>query len=245
MGTIIYGPDRPKFGLEQSPDGSMTIQIENDNVYSFDRSPETVAWAELRTWLPEDEERQKKKFNTLASKLLAMTGSKTEEKFLRLYLKACQDEYGHAADDGYECTSWGYPALIPQVWVNWYHFDSEDRERAERAREEPFRVDFVMKDSRVEIGNGFIIIEIDGASHFGSYEADAAGNITIESSMDDYTEHLKKDRWLRKKGWEVVRISSQEVKEIEDKEELIRFLDDILNRPPTYDLFEPSDDLPF
>jgi len=100
-----------------------------------------------------------------------------------------------------------------------------------------------MKDERSDIGNGFIVIEIDGASHFGSYEVDAAGEITIESSMKDYTEHLKKDRWLRKKGWEVVRVSSQEVEEIEDERDLIRFLDEILNRPQQ--IFEPDDELPW
>lgn len=244
MSTIIYGPDRPKFGLEQSPDGSMTIQIENENVYSFDRPPGTVTWADLKGWISKHEEVQEKRFSAFAEKLLEMTGSKTEAKFLRLYLKANQEGIGHPADD-YEYAPWGYPALIPQVWVNWYHLDPKDQERAERAREEPFRVDFVMKQTEAQIGSGFVIIEIDGASHFGSYEVDAVGNVTVESSMDDYTEHLKKDRWLRKKGWEVVRVSSQEVKEIEDEDGLIGFLDDILDRPPYHETFEPDDDLPF
>lgn len=243
MGMIIYGPDRPKFGLEQSPDGSMTIQIENDNVYSFDRSPSTVTWADLQEWVSgQSEDVQKDFLSTFADDLLEMTGSKTEAKFLRLYLKANQQEIGLPTED-YEYTPWGYPALIPQVWVNWYHFDSKDKERAERAREEPFRVDFVMKHNAAQIGNGFIVIEIDGASHFGNYEVDAAGNVTLESSMDDYTEHLKKDRWLQKKGWEVVRVSSQEVEEVEDEQGLMRFLDDILDRPEKF--YEPSGELPW
>lgn len=242
---ILYGPDRPKFGLEQSPDGSMTIQVENDNVYSFDRPSRTVTWADfLGYYFPAmDETLQEKWFHNCAEDLLEMTESKMEAKFLRLYLKANEKGIGKAVKQQCDYEPWGYPALIPQVWVNWYHFDSEDKERAKRAREEPFRVDFVMKDERSDIGNGFIVIEIDGASHFGSYEVDAAGEITIESSMKDYTEHLKKDRWLRKKGWEVVRVSSQEVEEIEDERDLIRFLDEILNRPQQ--IFEPDDELPW
>jgi very-short-patch-repair endonuclease len=238
---ILYGPDRPKFGLEQSPDGSMTIQVENDNLYSFDQPPRTVTWADVYDLRSKREDTQKELFHRFADNLLEMTGSKTEAKFLRLYLKAIKEGITEPVDQ-YEHSAWGYPALIPQVWVNWYHFDSKDKERAEKAREEPFRVDFALKDQRMGIGDRFAVIEIDGASHFGHYEVDAAGEVILESSMDAYTEHLKKDRWLRKKGWEVVRISSQEVDEIEDERDFMIFLDEILGRPKR--VFEPED-LPF
>ena len=242
MRMILYGPDRPKFGLEQSPDGSMTIQVENDNLYSFDQPPRTVTWADVEDLRSKGEDIQRELFHRFADSLLEMTGSEAEAKFLRLYLKSTKEGITEPVDQ-HEYSPWGYPALIPQVWVNWYHFDSKDKERAEKAREEPFRVDFALKDERMGIGDRFAVIEIDGASHFGHYEVDAAGDVILESSMDAYTEHLKKDRWLRKKGWEVIRISSQEVDELEDERDLIRFLDEVLDRPKQ--VFEPDDELPW
>jgi len=32
------------------------------------------------------------------------------------------------------------PALIPQVWVNWTHYDSKDKERAEQQKGNPFEL---------------------------------------------------------------------------------------------------------
>jgi len=34
--------------------------------------------------------------------------------------------------------------MIPQAWVNWIHYDSKDKERAEKVEREAFRVDFLI-----------------------------------------------------------------------------------------------------
>ncbi len=55
-----------------------------------------------------------------------------------------------------------------------------------------------MKDNRLH--QNLIIIEIDGASHYS--------NGIDKPSMEVYTEHLRKDRWLRNQGWAIYRVSN-------------------------------------
>lgn len=257
MDVLIYGPDRPKLGLEQSPDGKTSIRVENEHTYQTSRLPPTVTFAHLFTrYLPsfsrsshldqeEIEDMEERKFREFAGNLMGMVGSKAEEKFFKLYIRYIQEvevQY-ELADFEMGYNPWTHPALIPQVWVNWRHYDSEDSERAELAKEEPFRVDFVVKDAGSELGEGFTVIEIDGASHFGYYELDPAGNPVLESSMSAYTEHLKKDRWLRRKGWDVVRISSQEVEQLDDETDFQTFYNEVMMRETVH--FIPTGELPF
>ncbi len=101
------------------------------------------------------------------------------------------------------------PALIPQTRVNWLHYSPHDPKRAQRAKLEPFWVDFTLYWEHRKI-----IIEIDGSSHFSEiFDIDGTGRIRYEPSMGKYTEHLRKDRWLRSKGWEVWRFSEDEMLE--------------------------------
>jgi very-short-patch-repair endonuclease len=262
MGILIYGPDRPKFGHEQSPDGSISVQIENENTYSFETLPETVSWADLytsgrRRSLPsqssyrqsqmdddEIEEEERDTFRSFIEELRELVGSSTEDKFLKLYAQVCAQadtSYSGFERGEFAHHAWSHPALIPQVWVNWYHFDPEDSERAQLAQEEPFRVDFMVKDSVSSLGNDLTVIEIDGPTHFGETEIGPGGELLIEAKMSAYTKHLKKDRWLRKRGWDVVRVSSQEVDDLNGEADLHEFYNDIMDR----DYFIADVDLPF
>jgi len=128
----------------------------------------------------------------LQETLVPLAATKGERAFLDAYLKKSSDKY---------------PALVPQTWVNWLHYSPQDPQRAKRAKNEPFRVDFTMYWR-----NRKIIVEIDGSSHFSEiFDIDGAGTIRYEASMDKYTEHLRKDRWFRSKGWEVWRFSEAEI----------------------------------
>lgn len=121
-----------------------------------------------------------------------ITATRGEKTFLDEYLKLSSDRH---------------PALIPQTWVNWLHYSPQDPQRANRAKNQPFRVDFTMYWE-----NRKIIVEIDGSSHFSEIiDIDDSGRIRYEPSMGKYTEHLRKDRWLRSKGWEVWRFSETEI----------------------------------
>lgn len=132
--------------------------------------------------------------------------SKGERSFLEAYFTFCETDNLSRKRKGHDLGR--CPALIPQVWLNWIHYDPRNKERAARTKREPFRVDFVMLDKGRKL-----VFEIDGQSHFSELvDVDqSSGLISWEASMAKYTEHLKKDRWLRSHGWEVWRFSDLEV----------------------------------
>ena len=187
-------------------------------------------------------------FEDLYYHLEGMVGSPYEAKLLRLYVEERFSMAGpleellnldHERDDSeYRMNVvWNSPALIPQVWVNWIHHDPEDKERAQTRQQEPFRVDFLLVDDR--LSEQPTIIEVDGMTHFGYWGTNEAGEPSFEPSLEDYTEHLRKDRWLRNQGWNVVRISNQEVEELEeeirgsgDSPSVRSFLYDAAGSPP-------------
>src|SRR5207247_9296627 len=145
--------------------------------------------------IKKDPEELMRVFSRFTSELQGLIESTSEKQFFSNYVNNCL----------LHTDPWGTPALIPQVWVNWIHYDSRDRNRAKRTQREPFRVDFVIKDQ--EISEDLAVIEIDGQSHFCEYRIDPVGNPTPYASMDSFVQHIQKDRWLRKQGWQVFRIT--------------------------------------
>ena len=157
-------------------------------------------------------------YKEMLNELRELLATDAERKFFDLYVEMCSEEYEDLRDA---------PALIPQVWVNWIHYDPKSRERAERVQSEAFRVDFVLRTNET---GGFVVIEIDGSSHFGgrSFISDN-GKLTFEASMEAYTKHLRKDRWLRKQGWRVIRLSNAEVEEVNGIKQYRSLLADVLD----------------
>jgi hypothetical protein len=122
--------------------------------------------------------------------------SQAEKDFFNLYCDlSCCDFHGGAL----------LPALIPHVYINWDH-SQEERNK----KKKPYIVDFVFKSSRFETSS-LVIVEIDGFSHYATYDPVIRENIASEAL---YAEHLEKDRWLRKQGFKVFRIGNAEIKNI-------------------------------
>jgi hypothetical protein len=103
---------------------------------------------------------------------------------------------------------WGtvrYPALIPQVWLNWLHAAPDHLIKTlEEGRAS--RVDFVA------FANGRRhVVEIDGLSHYAHYH-----EATRSYSPDEkeYARNLKIERWLRSERWQMTRIGRYEVKQV-------------------------------
>jgi hypothetical protein len=99
-----------------------------------------------------------------------------------------------------------YPALIPQVWLNWLHAAPEEELRA--LDENPSRVDFV-----AFWGGQRHVVEIDGPSHYATYDEVARSYAPDEKA---YARNLKIERTLRRDDWHVTRIGRFEVQEAMD-----------------------------
>ena len=170
---------------------------------------------------PLDDPESMEEFEGLVNYLAdTMMESDRERKFFEMYVSHCVYQSSHPVSSREKWqpnmkSLWETAALVPQVWVNWIHYDPKDRERAKRRQKEPFRVDFMLIDE--DLHESPIIIEVDGKSHFTRFEVDEAGETVAYPSLQKYTRHLRKDRWLRNQGWHVVRISNQEVEWLEEE----------------------------
>jgi very-short-patch-repair endonuclease len=218
MKLIIYGEEPPKISFTQSPKGDLSFKVENERVIEIDPEQKTIRWIHLypvnRRWKfrkAKSEEEEDKLFVEFTGELEKLNRSEAERLFFSKYVSECLNR-------SVTVKCWEAPALIPQVWVNWIHYDARDQKRAQRVQREPFRVDFMMKDE--EISESLLIIEIDGLSHFCDFRINPVGSPIPHPSMDSFTEHIIKDRWLRKQGWQVFRVSSQEVEQCENFSDL-------------------------
>lgn len=231
MEILIFGPNKPEIGFWFNPTGEfggLKIHDKNNFVLNFEGRAETITWRTLmaRTnppivgtgtrevfdveffdFLIDSVNHWDDAWRRLKDRLLQMPQTKGEKAFLSAYLDLCEKRSGDQEPRPAREIA-DMPAIIPQAWLYWTPYDPRDKERARKAKERPFRVDFVMfcRNSR-------FVIEIDGASHFAEImDIDpSSGRIHTEPSLTKYTEHLKKDRWLRRHGWDVWRFSDEEV----------------------------------
>jgi len=221
MQILIFGNHSfPDLSFDMSPSRGFRVMCKNNFVLDYEGLDKTVTWKDLlveRTepsvcgysekLIPFPMNHWEKAWDRLKKKLLQVTQSKGEKTLLELYFEASERSLvSNTKRSALEFCNW--PALIPQAWVNWIHYEPRDKERALRQKKEPFRVDFAMfRESRR------IVIEVDGSSHFSEIlDIDPQSDrIKFEPSLEKYTEHLKKDRWLRKQGWEVWRFSDLEL----------------------------------
>lgn len=125
-----------------------------------------------------------------------------------------------------------FPALIPQVWLNWLHSASE--EDIKILDEYPSRVDFV----------GFWnherhLVEIDGPSHYATYDEKWH---QYEVDERAYARNLKIARSLQRDGWKLTRIARVEIRDVQEGEfaefEAYKFLEVL----PFYKIDYPARD---
>ena len=215
MKILIFGSKSfPDISFKMNPKTGLSVYCKDSYVLNYEGIKDDITWTDMleRTdpnlgghsmklshpVFPRDWEGLKKKLSEIPN-------TREEKDFLKAYFEWTEFGPPDLVDVG------SVPALIPQPWVNWIHYDSKDEKRAKAKKTEPFRVDFLMyRESR------WLIIEIDGPTHFSEIlDIDVdKGIFRIEGSMKRYTEHLKKDRWLRRQGWEVWRFSNDEINQI-------------------------------
>ena len=112
----------------------------------------------------------------------------------------------------------GFPAAIPEVWLNAIGADRTIEDEAHLA-ENPQRVDFVI------LGDGRkAVVEIDGPSHYADYNEETS---TYTVSQDRYAKNLAVERSLRRQGWEIHRFANVEVERAADVEQFTHLVDDL------------------
>ena len=227
MNLLIFGNSSyPDISFKLDPMTGLRISCKNNHVLDYEGAGDTVTWVDLfnRTaptlsipdfgnsisiqgWTRSGADFKREEYNMMKEKLWNLVQSSAEKMVLQGYFEISEtfvpiDEPRKMAEIA------RLPALIPQVWLNWIHYDSADKARAKRVQEEPFRVDFVMFYNKRKI-----VLEIDGPSHFSEVMNvdEETGVVKYEPSMKKYTEHVRKDRWLRTNGWEVWRFTDIEV----------------------------------
>jgi hypothetical protein len=99
-----------------------------------------------------------------------------------------------------------FPALIPQVWLNWLANAAESEMKL--LDENPSRVDFLAfwHDERY-------VIEIDGPSHYADWNGES-----YRVDERAYARNLKIERSLRRHGWNVARVGRIEVRDVMEDE---------------------------
>jgi hypothetical protein len=111
-----------------------------------------------------------------------------------------------------------FPALIPQVWLNFLPPTNRTVGETERLEREPQRVDFLMLSQGRKC-----VIEIDDPGHYATYDETTR---SYSVSEERYTRNLREERSLRMHGFEIFRFSNHEVLNtpVEDFRGLIKHL---------------------
>ncbi|HEX9756905.1 MAG TPA: hypothetical protein VGB26_03785 [Nitrospiria bacterium] len=219
MEILIFGNNKLEIHFGRSPENGLEISCKGNYILNYERIEQEITWKDLihRTkpcWIAFlSEESIKKDFKNswtrFKKELSSLVTSEGERGLLHDYFEICERCF---PDDGQPKSSMEtlrHPALIPQVWLNWIHFTPENNVRSKKVKQEPFQVDFVLFYSGrkivMEIDK---VISVDEQTDNGNRSEKNQSDLNLEK----YTENLKKDRWLRRQGWEVWRFSEAEIK---------------------------------
>ena len=222
MNVFLFGQvgDKPVPELDsfvQNSDGNLEIGFSGVEVVEVDPE-DNLRWLDLvdddtkRKWerwrVPKDKRElewsrnHEYPLNDLFDKLEGYCNEKseTERFFYNMFVSLSMSE-------GFMAPEAAGPALLPNVYVNWY---ADKLERVKNV--EPYVADFMLKYESIEDGET-TIIEIDGPSHYATYD-----EVEREYTMSEevYARHCRKDLWLRRHGFNVVRIGRADMMSIRD-----------------------------
>ncbi len=151
------------------------------------------------------------------SRLRGFCQTETQQRFLDLWCLSQStslsadtewtDSSGEKASSTVLTDRIGFPALIPEVWLN-YMGPRKTADESLHLDENPSRVDSVMLAEGQKC-----VIEIDGKSHYADYREADRRWIPDERR---YTRNLRIERSLRAQGWEIFRFSDFEIRTCPD-----------------------------
>lgn len=215
MGTFLYGRlgrfPQPKLEYwTQTPNGDLEMKFSGVKTVNIEKE-EDIRWIDLADdvtkqkwyrWLDDWDNQGQREYplNNLFAELSSFCHEKSdvERFFFDMFVSlSMQEAFIDPPGIG--------PALIPNVYVNWY---SKAIDRKEK--EEPYIVDFLLKHKFIENGKT-TVIEIDGPSHYAQYNEQ---NKSYQIDEEIYALHCRKDLLLRRQGFNVIRIGRSDVKKI-------------------------------
>jgi very-short-patch-repair endonuclease len=230
--VLLYGRNNKNIpwieGFKIQADGNLEFDMSGANIFEIEKENQQITWLNLfhsklhelctNTELLEASQLEDNYPSGIYDKYrerlwdrlkqYCHLESQVEQDFFDLYCQLC---FYHVGEEAF------LPALIPHVYINW-SFSKEKRS----TNEEPYVVDFVFKSPAFGTNN-LVIVEIDGPSHYASYNSNLRQYTVCEKK---YADHLAKDRWLRKQGFKVFRIGNDEIRRITslpEKERLEKF----------------------
>ena len=147
--------------------------------------------------------------------LLELCQTESQRRFLKFWCESQATYASEGWDEEAETPSQhtragmqarlGFPALIPEVWLNYLGPDKSADDEI-HLEENPSRVDFVL------FGRGRkAVVEIDGPSHYADFNESTRRYVVSEQR---YTKNLRIERSLKDHGWEVHRFSDYEIKAV-------------------------------
>lgn len=215
MGTFLYGRADGLFEpkLEhfiQALDGHLEMKFFGVKSVSVEKEDD-ISWLDLvndvtkqkwNRWLHNGDYQKHHEYplNNLLDELRSFCNGKSEAErfFYNMFVSiSMQGAFAEPPAIG--------PALIPNVYVNWY---SEQKTRREKA--EPYIVDFLLKHKSIKNGKA-TIIEIDGPSHYAKYN-EQTKSYKIDEEI--YALHCRKDLFLRRQGFNVIHIGRSDIRKI-------------------------------
>ncbi|MEV7683189.1 hypothetical protein AB0O64_32305 [Streptomyces sp. NPDC088341] len=212
------GP-KPQIVLRDAVSNEVEIvrNAENCLVYKDPLPLQGLTWRQMVTWwqthhMPDAEEPEAA--DALYRRLYRSLDSLPEQTVLRTYCAR------YAEPDGFDL-----PALIPQVYL---HYDPYTRKSGEHSgalhRE---RMDFLL----LAPDRSRIVIEVDGAHHYGIKNPTGAdGRTTYTASPRLYSEMVAEDRRLRLAGYEIYRFGGWELTRPDSPHIVSDFFTELLTR---------------
>ena len=218
MGTFLYGKlgRSPQPKLEhwtQTPDGDLEMKFSGVKTVSIEKE-EDIRWLDLADdvtkrkwyrWLDDWDNQGQREYplKNLFDELSSFCNEKSSVElfFFDMFVSlSMQGAFIEPPEIG--------PALIPNVYVNWSYSKTIDSEE----KAEPCIVDFLLKYKSIEDGKT-TVIEIDGPSHYAQYNE---RNKSYQIDEEIYALHCRKDLFLRRQGFNVIRIGRSDIKKIMD-----------------------------
>lgn len=147
MDFLIFGFEKPKLNFRQDLERGTVIWCDNEYVLDYDAN-KPIKWRDIkykqsemreidRIPLPELSVSFEQEWHDVIKELKGLCQTNVERIFLEKIARAQENRMPPPPNEELKERTYevllNRPALIPQVWVNWIHWDPKDKERAKKS----------------------------------------------------------------------------------------------------------------